>query len=125
MNRRDFLTMRRRSAAGTVVLSCEQLYMRYADACAAGTATEFFEHLGHARPLVPHAADAFQYRRYRPRWQVRDKPLRLAETHEVPLGLKGGVRHVAAPGDLAAQLHGIKGALHRPAGIGFAASCSL
>ena len=47
MNRRDFLMMRRRSAAGTVVLSCEQLYMRYADACAAGTAKEFFDHLGH------------------------------------------------------------------------------
>jgi hypothetical protein len=46
MNRRDFLMTHRRLGADTVVLSGEQLYMRYADARAAGTAAEFFEHLG-------------------------------------------------------------------------------
>jgi hypothetical protein len=46
MNRRDFLMVHRPSGANTVVLSGEQLYMRYADARAAGTTAEFFEHLG-------------------------------------------------------------------------------
>jgi hypothetical protein len=46
VNRRDFLLLRSQPDRDTVVLSCEQLYMRYADARAAGTTAEFFEHLG-------------------------------------------------------------------------------
>jgi hypothetical protein len=45
VNRRDFLLMRGREA-DAVVLSCEQLYMRYVDARASGTTAELFEHLG-------------------------------------------------------------------------------
>lgn len=42
MNRRDFLLLR---AGPSAVLSCEQLYMRWVDACADGTTARLFEHL--------------------------------------------------------------------------------
>jgi hypothetical protein len=45
MDRRDFLMLRAGRAGNMAVLSCEQLYMRFVDARADGTATELFDHL--------------------------------------------------------------------------------
>ena len=45
VNRRDFLLMRAGRESDPVVLSCEQLYMRYVDARAAGTTAELFTRL--------------------------------------------------------------------------------
>ena len=46
VNRRDFLMLRTgRGGEKAAVLSCEQLYMRYIDARADGTAGELFAHL--------------------------------------------------------------------------------
>jgi hypothetical protein len=44
VNRREFLLMRGRES-DPVVLSCEQLYMRFVDARAGGTTAELFAHL--------------------------------------------------------------------------------
>lgn len=46
INRRQFLLTGAEREAAPLVLSCEQLYMRYVDARAAGTTAELFEHLG-------------------------------------------------------------------------------
>jgi hypothetical protein len=46
VNRRDFLLMRGREA-DAVILSGEQLYMRYVDARADGTIPELFDRLSH------------------------------------------------------------------------------
>ena len=46
VNRRQFFVPGVERDAQAVVLSCEQLYMRYVDARAAGTTAELFEHLG-------------------------------------------------------------------------------
>ena len=45
LDRRDFLLMRTGRDGDTVVLSGEQLYMRYVDARADGTAASLFAHL--------------------------------------------------------------------------------
>jgi len=45
MDRRDFLMLRTGHAGNLAVLSCEQLYMRFVDARADGTAAELFDHL--------------------------------------------------------------------------------
>ena len=45
VNRRDFLLMRTGLDRDAVILSCEQLYMRYVDARGDGTTAELFAHL--------------------------------------------------------------------------------
>jgi hypothetical protein len=45
VNRRDFLLMRTGREADPVILSCEQLYMRYVDARANGATASLFERL--------------------------------------------------------------------------------
>ena len=45
IDRRDFLLLRPVRGRDAVVLSCEQLYMRYLDARADGTDGELFAHL--------------------------------------------------------------------------------
>jgi len=45
VNRRDFLLMRTGRESDAVILSCEQLYMRYVDARAEGTTAELFTRL--------------------------------------------------------------------------------
>ena len=45
VNRRDFLLMRTRCESDPVILSCEQLYMRYVDARANGATASLFAHL--------------------------------------------------------------------------------
>ena len=45
VNRRDFLLMRAARDRDAVVLSGEQLYMRFVDARAAGTTADLFAHL--------------------------------------------------------------------------------
>jgi hypothetical protein len=47
VNRRDFLLMRTGRERDAVILSCEQLYMRYVDAHAQGTTAELFARLAH------------------------------------------------------------------------------
>jgi hypothetical protein len=46
MNRREFLFLRK-SGPDTVVLSCEQLYMRYVDATVGGTTGQLFNDIEH------------------------------------------------------------------------------
>jgi len=45
VNRRDFLLMRSGRDADPVILSCEQLYMRYVDARASGATASLFARL--------------------------------------------------------------------------------
>jgi hypothetical protein len=45
VNRRDFLLMRSGREADPVILSCEQLYMRYVDARANGATASLFARL--------------------------------------------------------------------------------
>jgi hypothetical protein len=45
VNRRDFLLMRTGHQTDAVILSCEQLYMRYVDARASGTTASLFARL--------------------------------------------------------------------------------
>ena len=45
IDRREFLLMRGGRESDPMILSCEQLYMRYVDARADGTTAELFAHL--------------------------------------------------------------------------------
>ena len=54
VNRRDFLLMRTGRDGDGVILSCEQLYMRYVDARAEGTTAELFAHLLQDLQSVKH-----------------------------------------------------------------------
>jgi hypothetical protein len=45
VNRRDFLLLRVDGASRSIVLSCEQLYMRYVDSRVDGTTAQLFQHL--------------------------------------------------------------------------------